>query len=82
MPAPERCQVNCRGVFSRLAAIGYDGWAMLVWECCMKQREDGTREGAPFIAWHMIAVTPNSFHAGLRRPVDAATAQRILGIAP
>jgi sugar phosphate isomerase/epimerase len=75
-------QVDFRGVFSRLAAAGYTGWAVLEWECCLKRKEDGAREGAPFIARHIIAVTDKPFDAALRRPVDPATAQRILGIAP
>ncbi|NBV64995.1 MAG: sugar phosphate isomerase/epimerase, partial [Planctomycetes bacterium] len=72
-------QVDFRGIFSRLAAIGYAGWAVLEWECCLKRKEDGAREGAPFIARHIIDVTDKPFDAALRRPVDAATAQRILG---
>jgi sugar phosphate isomerase/epimerase len=75
-------QVDFKGVFSRLAAHGYQGWAVLEWECCLKRKEDGAREGAPFIAQHMIAVTDKPFDAALRRPIDTAAAQRILGIAP
>ena len=43
-------QVDFGGIFSRLAAIGYDSWAVLEWECCLKNAEDGAREGAQFIA--------------------------------
>jgi sugar phosphate isomerase/epimerase len=75
-------QVDFAGVFSRLAHVGYDGWATLEWECCYKRREDGAAEGAPFIARHMIAVTDKPFDAALRRPIDTATAHRILGIGP
>ncbi|HEV7268921.1 MAG TPA: sugar phosphate isomerase/epimerase family protein [Falsiroseomonas sp.] len=75
-------QVDFRGVFSRLAAAGYQGWAVLEWECCLKRKEDGAREGAPFIARHMIETTAKPFDAALRRPVDRAAAHRILGIAP
>jgi sugar phosphate isomerase/epimerase len=80
--SPGDGQVDFKGVFSRLAHVGYDGWATLEWECCYKRREDGAAEGAPFIARHMIAVTDQPFDAALRRSMDAATAQRILGIAP
>jgi sugar phosphate isomerase/epimerase len=75
-------QVDFRGVFSRLAAARYAGWCVLEWECCLKRKEDGAAEGAPFIRRHMIATTPSPFDAALRRPVDRAAANRILGIAP
>ena len=29
---------------------GFDGWAVLEWECCIKDSEQGAAEGAPFIA--------------------------------
>jgi sugar phosphate isomerase/epimerase len=74
-------QVDFRGVFSRLAGIGYAGWATLEWECCYKRKEDGAREGAPFIARHMITTTDAPFDAALRRPLDEAGARRILGLA-
>jgi sugar phosphate isomerase/epimerase len=75
-------QVDFRGVFSRLAAAGYRGWCVLEWECCLKRKEDGAQEGAPFIARHMIATTPQPFDAALRRPMEAEAARRILGIQP
>jgi sugar phosphate isomerase/epimerase len=75
-------QVDFRAVFSRLAAANYQGWCVLEWECCYKRKEDGAREGAPFIARHMIATTPAPFDAALRRGLDDATARRILGITP
>jgi sugar phosphate isomerase/epimerase len=75
-------QVDFKGVFSRLATHGYEGWCVLEWECCLKRKEDGAREGAPFIARHMIRTTPAPFDAALRRPVDRQAAHRILDIAP
>ena len=33
-----------------VAAAGYRGWCVLEWECCLKRKEDGAAEGAPFIA--------------------------------
>lgn len=47
-------QVDFGAIFSKLTQYGYDGWAVLEWECCLKHPEDGAREGAPFIAAHMI----------------------------
>ena len=45
----------------------YDGWAVLEWECCLKHPEDGAREGAEFIAAHIIRVTETRLRR-LRRP--------------
>jgi hypothetical protein len=40
-------QVDFTGIFSKLAQYGYDSWAVLEWECCLKHPEDGAAEGAP-----------------------------------
>jgi sugar phosphate isomerase/epimerase len=50
-------QVDFGGIFSKMAQYGFDGWAVLEWECCLKQSEDGAREGAEFIRSHLIRVT-------------------------
>ncbi len=54
-------QIDFSGVFSKLAQYGYDSWAVLEWECCIKSKEQGASEGAPFIAMHLIDVTQESF---------------------
>ena len=54
-------QIDFSGVFSKLAQHGYDSWAVLEWECCIKSKEQGASEGAPFIAMHLIDVTQESF---------------------
>lgn len=54
-------QVDFGGIFSRLTQYGYDGWAVLEWECCLKHPEDGAREGAPFIQSHMIRKADKAF---------------------
>ena len=54
-------QVDFSGIFSRLTTHGYDSWAVLEWECCLKHPEDGAAEGAPFIAHHLIRVTEKAF---------------------
>jgi sugar phosphate isomerase/epimerase len=77
--SPGDGQVDFKGVFSRLAAAGYEGWAVLEWECCLKRKEDGAAEGARFIRDHIIRTTDAPFDAALRRPVDPRTAARILG---
>ncbi|WP_033923249.1 sugar phosphate isomerase/epimerase family protein [Sphingomonas sp. 37zxx] len=54
-------QVDFGAIFSRLTQYGYGGWAVLEWECCLKHPEDGAREGAPFIAAHMIRRPERAF---------------------
>ncbi|WP_373461736.1 sugar phosphate isomerase/epimerase family protein [Sphingomonas sp. SORGH_AS_0879] len=54
-------QVDFGGIFSKLTQYGYAGWAVLEWECCLKHPEDGAREGAPFIAAHMIRRAERAF---------------------
>src|SRR5712691_586860 len=47
-------QVDFGGIFSKLTAHDFDGWAVLEWECALKHPEDGAREGAEFIKHHII----------------------------
>ncbi len=48
-------QVDFKAIFSKLAQYDYDGWATLEWECCLKDQEDGAREGVAFIEQHICA---------------------------
>lgn len=73
-------QIDFGGIFSRLAAIGYDSWAVLEWECCLKNAEDGAREGAQFIADHIIRVTDKAFDDFAGAATDPAQIRRVLGI--
>jgi len=54
-------QINFRSIFSKLTQYGYDGWAVLEWECCIKDSEQGAAEGAAFIRDHLITVTERAF---------------------
>jgi sugar phosphate isomerase/epimerase len=74
-------QVDFGGIFSRLAAAGYPGWAVLEWECCLKHPEDGAREGAGFIRDHIIRVTDRAFDDFASAGVDRAAIDRTLGLA-
>ena len=73
-------QVDFKAIFSRMAAIGYDRWAVLEWECCLKNAEDGAREGAPFIRDHIIRVTDRAFDDFAGGAFDAAQTRRMLGL--
>ncbi len=73
-------QVNFRGIFSKLAQCGFDGWAVLEWECAIKSGEQGAREGAPFIRDHMIQVTEKAFDDFAAAGTDDAANRRMLGL--
>src|SRR6266480_3607760 len=75
-------QVDFKAIFSRMAAIGFDRWAVLEWECCLKNAEDGAREGAAFIRDHIIRVTERAFDDFAGGTVDAAQTRRMLGLVP
>jgi sugar phosphate isomerase/epimerase len=59
--SPGDGQVDFKSIFSKLTQYGYDGWAVLEWECCIKHPEDGAREGARFIKDNIIRVTEKAF---------------------
>ena len=73
-------QVDFSAIFSKLAQYDYDSWAVLEWECAIKDSEQGAAEGAPFIAGHIIKVTERSFDDFAGSGVDEAANKRILGI--
>jgi sugar phosphate isomerase/epimerase len=74
-------QVDFRAIFSRLTAHGFDGWAVLEWECCIKSPEQGAREGAPFIRDRIIEVTGQAFDDFAGAGTDADANRRMLGLA-
>jgi hypothetical protein len=49
-------------------------------ECCLKNSADGAREGADFIARHIIHVTTTAFDAPMAAGFDAARNDRIMGL--
>ena len=73
-------QVDFGGIFSKLAQYGYDRWAVLEWECCLKHPEDGAAEGAPFIEHHIIRVTEKAFDDFADSGVDRAALRKMMGI--
>ncbi len=68
-------QVDFGGIFSKLTSTAMTVGRCLEWECCLKHPEDGAREGAPFIAAHMIRRAERAFDdllvAAIRRPTGA-----------
>ena len=73
-------QVDFGAIFSKFAQYGYEGWAVLEWECCIKSSEQGAAEGAPFIASHIIQVAERAFDDFAASGVNVATNRRLLGL--
>ena len=73
-------QVDFSGIFSKFAQYGFKGWAVLEWECCIKDAEQGAREGAIFIRDHIIKVAERAFDDFAAGGADLAANRRMLGI--
>lgn len=73
-------QVDFISIFSKFAQYGYDGWAVIEWECCLKHPEQGAAEGAPFIEHHMIHTTDKAFDDFADAGTDDTANRRLLGI--
>ena len=73
-------QIDFTRIFSKLTQHGYDGWAVLEWECCLKHPEQGAAEGAPFIQRHMIRRADRAFDDFAGAAPDPARNRRILGL--
>jgi sugar phosphate isomerase/epimerase len=73
-------QVDFKAIFSKLAAMDFDGWAVVEWECALKHPEDGAREGAQFVKDHIIRVTERAFDDFADGGADDAANRKMLGI--
>ena len=73
-------QVDFGGIFSKMAANDFDGWAVVEWECALKHPEDGAREGAAFVRDHIIRVTERAFDDFADGGADEAANRRMLGL--
>jgi len=73
-------QVNFKSIFSKLAQYDYKGWAVLEWECCIKNAEDGAKEGAVFIKNHIIRVTQKAFDDFAGTGSDEKLNRSVLGL--
>jgi sugar phosphate isomerase/epimerase len=73
-------QVDFGSIFSKLTQYGFDGWAVVEWECCIKHPEDGAIEGAEFVAAHIIRVTEKAFDDFAGAGTDRAANRKMLGL--
>lgn len=54
-------QVDFKSIFSKLAQYDFPGWAVVEWECALKDSITGARESAAFVNRHIIPVTTYQF---------------------
>lgn len=73
-------QIDFKAIFSKFAGYDFDGWAVLEWECCLKDQEVGAREGAEFIRQQIIPVTGKAFDDFAVGELDEKSNRRILGL--
>jgi sugar phosphate isomerase/epimerase len=73
-------QVDFSAIFSKFSSYGYDSWAVLEWECCLKSPEQGAAEGAPFIASHIIEVTGKAFDDFAGGGTDRKALRKMMGL--
>jgi len=73
-------QVDFKRVFTLLTEANFGGWAVLEWECCVKSPEQGAREGAPFIARHIIEASQVAFDDFAAGKTDQGMIRKVLGL--
>jgi len=73
-------QVDFAGIFSKLTQYGFEGWAVMEWECCIKSGDQGAAEGAPFIARHIIQAAKQSFDDFAGSGADQSANRRMMGL--
>lgn len=73
-------QVDFAAIFSALAQYDFPGWAVLEWECCLKNSEQGAREGAPFIARHIIRTAERAFDDFAKSGTGMEANRKMLGL--
>jgi sugar phosphate isomerase/epimerase len=74
-------QVDFAAIFSKLAQYDFGGWAVVEWECCLKNSEQGAKEGAPFVARHIIQTAERAFDDFAKSGADDEANRAMLGLA-
>jgi len=73
-------QIDFNSIFSKLTQYGFEGWSVVEWECCIKDPEDGAREGAQFVREHTIKPCERSFDDFAGSGADEELNKKVLGI--
>jgi len=72
--------VDFKGVFSRLTHHNFEGWAVVEWECYLKDNKQGAEEGSKFVLDHMITKSATSFDDFAAAEKNDALNRKILGL--
>lgn len=73
-------QIDFKAIFSKLAMYDYAGWAVLEWECCLKDSEVGAREGSEFIRRHIIETADRRFDDFATSGLERHQLRQLIGI--
>lgn len=73
-------QIDFKRIFSLLTQYGYESWAVLEWECCIKSPEQGAREGTLFIKDQIIDATEVAFDDFTKSEANRTRNRQILGL--
>lgn len=73
-------QIDFKSIFSKLTQYDFAGWAVLEWECCLKDSAQGAAEGAGFIQQHMINKARKAFDDFASVTSDELSNRRLLGL--
>lgn len=73
-------QIDFSAIFSKLTQYNFEGWAVVEWECCIKDAIDGAIEGAEFVRKHMIKKALKAFDDFADAGTDQQTNREILGL--
>ncbi|MBD3242847.1 MAG: TIM barrel protein [Chitinivibrionales bacterium] len=73
-------EVDFTQVFTALTETGYSSWAVLEWECCVKDASQGAAEGAQLIAEMLIDTPTRAFDDFADTGADEQANRKILGL--
>jgi sugar phosphate isomerase/epimerase len=73
-------QVDFKALFSKFFQYKFSGWAVYEWECCFQHSEEAAKQGAEFIAAHMLTMTDRVFDDFMATGVDHDANMRLLGL--
>jgi len=73
-------QIDFKAIFSKLAQYDFPGWAVLEWECPLKDGAVGAAEGARFIREHIIPIATRAFDDFAGASTDDVALRQDLGL--
>jgi sugar phosphate isomerase/epimerase len=76
---PGEGAIDFSAIFTALTRHGFDGWAVVEWECPYEHSSVGAAKGAEFVNAHIIQVTESSFD-DFAGGSDPAENRKILGL--